>query len=380
MNQLDPTTRVIRAGIGQETYGDVVAPLHLSTNFVSAKFGETPVFDYSRSANPTRALLGRAIADLEGGCDAVVTASGMAAITTVLEAFTPAGGTVIAPLDGYGGTWRLLDAQQRKGLLKLSLVDTSDLAAVAQACDDTVKLVIVETPSNPLLRVTDIAAVAELARARGAIVVADNTFATPMLQRPLELGADIVVHSATKYLAGHSDVVLGAVVAKSQEHFEQIAWWSNALGLTAGAIDSYLGLRGLRTLRLRMQAAQANAAEIAHLLDAHPAVSRVYYPGLPSHPGHELARRQQDGFGAIVSFEVADAAALAGRLRLFTLAESLGGVESLISHPATMTHASMPPDVQAAAGITPGLLRLSVGVEPIADLVADLTQALDEIA
>jgi cystathionine gamma-synthase len=383
VSETQPVTRVIRAGIGLDGPSrDVVAPLHLSTTFVHAELGDTPPFDYSRSANPTRTLLGRALADLEAGHDAVVTATGMAALTTVLEAFVPAGQAVVAPVDAYGGTWRLLDAQAAQGRLELRLVDLTDLAATAAAITPGVALVLVESPSNPLLRITDIAAVAELAHAAGARVVADNTFASPLGQRPLALGADLVVHSATKYLAGHSDVVLGAVVAGSVRDFEEVKWWANCLGVTAGPLDAYLGLRGVRTLHLRYAAAQATAQAVAELLAAHPAVARVYYPGLPGHPGHDLAARQQAGFGAIVSFELASLAAVRqflGRVQLFALAESLGGVESLVSHPSLMTHAAMTPEAKAAAGISDGLLRLSVGVEPAEDLLADLRQALDAV-
>jgi cystathionine gamma-synthase len=384
VNETHPVTRVIRAGIGLDgPHRDVVAPLHLTTTFVTAELGVTPPFDYSRSANPTRSLLARAIADLEGGHDAIVTASGMGAITTVVEAFVPSGAAVVAPVDAYGGTWRLLDAQAGKGRFDLRLVDLTDLAAAAATITPDTALVLVETPSNPLLRITDIAAVAELAHVAGALVIADNTFASPVGQRPLALGADLVVHSATKYLAGHADVVHGAVVAGSVRTFEEVKWWSNCLGLTAGPLDAYLGLRGLRTLHLRYAAAQANAQAVAELLAGHPAVRRVYYPGLPSHPGHAVAARQQAGFGAIVSFELASLEAVRAflsRVELFALAESLGGVESLVAHPSLMTHAAMTAEAQAAAGLTDGLLRLSVGVEPAADLLADLSRALDHVA
>ncbi|MDR1512171.1 MAG: PLP-dependent aspartate aminotransferase family protein, partial [Propionibacteriaceae bacterium] len=360
MSDTHPVTRVIRAGIGQDGPArDVVAPVHLSTTFVTPRLGDTPEFDYSRSNNPTRSLLARAVADLEGGFGAVITASGMAAITTVVEAFVPGGGVVVAPVDCYGGTWRLLDAQAGQGRLNLRLVELSDLDAARQAITPDVDLVLIESPTNPLLRVTDIAAVAELAHAVGALVVADNTFASPLGQQPLKLGADVVVHSATKYLAGHSDVVLGAIVSGGARVQQETAWWANCLGLTAGPIDAYLGLRGLRTLHLRFEAAQRSAQAVAELLDQHPAVARVHYPGLPAHPGHALARRQQTGFGAIVSFELADLAqveAFLPRLRRFALAESLGGVESLVSHTATMTHAAMTPEARAAAGLGDGLL------------------------
>ena len=376
-----PRTKAVRAGINtDQAYGAVVPPIYLSSTYSFAGFGVKGDYDYSRSGNPTRDVLGAALAELEGGARAVVTASGMGAVTVSLLALVPPGGTVVAPLDCYGGSWRLFDALARTGRLKLVLTDFSDLdgslAVVAAGAD----LVWLETPSNPLLRVTEIAAIASAAHAVDAVVVADNTFATPCVQRPLALGADVVVHSATKYLNGHSDVVAGAIIAADAARGDELAWWANTLGLTSGALDSYLTLRGLRTLHLRMAAAQANAAAVVELLTSHAAVSAVHYPGLAAHPQHELATRQQDGFGAIVTFDVGSEVAvraLVDGLEFYCLAESLGGVESLISHPATMTHAAMPPDVQAAAGITPGMLRLSLGVEDASDLVADLKAGLD---
>ena len=381
MNEPSPVTRAVRAGIETDkTHGAVVAPIFLSTTYTFAGFGEPREFDYSRRGNPTRALLADAIAGLEHGAGAVVTGSGMGAITTVLHAFTEPGDLLVAPHDCYGGSWRLFDTFARKGLLRLRLTDLTDPAALDEALAEGPRLVWIETPSNPLMRITDIAAVAAAAHAVGALVVADNTFCSPVLQQPLDLGADIVVHSTTKYLNGHSDVVSGVAVAKEPEVAEQLVWWANCLGLTGGAFDSYLALRGLRTLQVRMRQHGENAAALADLLAAHPAVARVHYPGLPSHPGHDLAASQQQGFGGMISAELVGGAEAARRLMesltLFCPAESLGGVESLINHPGTMTHASMPPEVQAAAGITPGMVRLSIGIEDVTDLVADLSQGL----
>ncbi|HRA07488.1 MAG TPA: cystathionine gamma-synthase [Propionicimonas sp.] len=371
----------MRAGINTDrAHGAVVPPVYLSSTYSFAAFATKGDYDYSRSGNPTRDILGSAVADLEGGAGAVITASGMAAITATLMALVPAGGTVLAPLDCYGGSWRLFDALARTGRIKLALTDFSDPDRASAKLAEGADLVWLETPSNPLLRISDIVAISSAAHSVGALVVADNTFATPCVQRPLALGADVVVHSATKYLNGHSDVVAGAIVAADTARVEELAWWANTLGLTSGALDSYLTLRGLRTLHLRMAAAQANASALVGLLTEHPAVVAVHYPGLATHPQHDLAARQQDGFGAIVTFDVGTEAAvrtLVEGLEHFCLAESLGGVESLISHPATMTHAAMPVEVQVAAGITPGMLRLSVGVEDASDLVADLRAGLD---
>lgn len=383
MTQQHPRTGAVRAGINTDpAHSAVVPPVYLSTTYSFPGFGEAGAYDYSRAGNPTRSVLADAIAALEGGAGCVVTASGMAAITTTVLALLPPVGTLVAPFDCYGGSWRLFDALARTGRLQLRLVDLSDTSTWPDALAGA-DLVWLETPSNPLLRITDIAALGDAAHAAGALVVADNTFASPVVQRPLDSGADVVVHSATKYLNGHSDVVAGAIVAASADHVEQLGWWANTLGATSGALDAYLVLRGLRTLHLRMAAAQANAAAVAELLSSHPAVRAVHYPGLATHPQHALAARQMEGFGAIVTFDVGSEVAvraLVDGLECFCLAESLGGVESLVSHPATMTHAAMPPEVQAAAGITDGMLRLSLGVEEAADLVADLRAGLDRAA
>ncbi|WP_257385931.1 cystathionine gamma-synthase [Tahibacter caeni] len=380
MSDLTATTRAVRAGIESDTqHGAVVPALHLSTNYTFAGFGKKRAYDYSRSGNPTRDLLGDALAELELGAGAVVTASGMAAVALVLE-LVPAGGTVIAAHDCYGGTWRLLDAWQKKGRFQVRFVNLTDPLALADALAGAPSLVWVETPSNPLLRITDVRHVAQASHAAGALVVVDNTFLSPALQQPIALGADIVVHSTTKYINGHSDVVGGAVIAKDAAVAQQLAWWANCIGLTGAPFDSFLTLRGLRTLGPRLRAHQENAAALAELLAAHPAVARVYYPGLADHPGHALAARQQSGFGAMLSFELAAAengiAAFLEGLRCFSLAESLGGVESLVAHPASMTHAAMAPEARRAAGIADNLLRLSVGIEDAADLLADVSAGL----
>jgi cystathionine gamma-synthase len=370
----------VRAGIESDSqHGAVVPPLHLSTNYTFEGYGRKRAYDYSRSGNPTRDQLANALADLEQGAGAVVTASGMAAVALVLE-LVPAGGLVLAAHDCYGGTWRLLDAWARKGRFRVEFTDLTDSARLAEGLALAPDLVWVETPSNPLLRITDVRHVAQAAHAAGARCVVDNTFLSPALQQPLALGADIVVHSTTKYINGHSDVVGGAVVARDADTAQQLAWWANCLGLTGAPFDSFLTLRGLRTLIPRLRAHEENAARIATLLDAHPQVARAYWPGLPNHSGHALAARQQDGFGAMLSFELdggeAALVAFLDGLEYFSLAESLGGVESLIAHPATMTHASMAPDARRRAGISDALLRVSAGIEDGADLCADLEAAL----
>jgi len=375
-----PETVAVRAGIQSDAHhGAVVPPIHLSANYSFAGLGLPREYDYSRSGNPTRDLVGEALAELEGGAGGIVTATGMAAVTLVLSLVRP-GERVLAPFDCYGGTHRLLAALKRTGRIEVTFVNFTDFSAVARALVPAPRLVWIETPSNPLLRITDIAAVSRLAHAAGARVAVDNTFLSPAWQRPIDLGADLVVHSTTKYINGHSDVVGGAVVARDAALHEELAWWANCLGITGSPFDSYLTLRGLRTLHVRMRQHAENATQIASRLEGHPAVRRVFYPGLPSHAGHALAARQQRAFGAIVSFELEGGEAAVRRfvegLRCFSLAESLGGVESLIAHPETMTHAGMDPVARAEAGITPGLLRLSVGIEAPGDLLADLDAAL----
>ena len=376
------STTAVRAGIDFDTsHRAVVPPITLSANFGFTEVGKLPPFDYSRSGNPTRALLADALADLEGGAGGVITASGMGAVTAILHAFLRPGDRLLAPRDCYGGSLRLFAALAEKGAFELAICDFTDLDEVAAALEHKTRLVWIETPSNPLLRITDLQAVNAAARAAGALTVADNTFLSPALQRPIEHGVDLVLHSTTKYINGHSDVVGGAVIAAEPGLVDDLTWWANALGLTGAPFDSYLTLRGLRTLDARLRVHQENSAVLADLLCRHEAVEQVYYPGLASHPGHDIAARQQDGFGAMMSFELKggekSVRAFTEGLSCITLAESLGGVESLVAHPATMSHAVLSPDDQRRAGITPGLLRLSVGIEDIRDLSADLSAALD---
>lgn len=375
-------TLAVRSGIDSDTaFGAVTPPLVLSSNFSFAGFDQKRRYDYTRSGNPTRDLLGQALAELEGGAGGVITATGMGACTLVLNALLEPGDRVVVPHDCYGGCWRLFDALARKNHFTVVTVDFNDPDALAAALRLAPKLVWIETPSNPLLRVTDIRAVAAAAHQAGALVLADNTFLSPALQRPLELGADLVLHSTTKYINGHSDVVGGAVVAKDDALHQQLTWWANALGLTGSPFDSFLTLRGLRTLDARLRVHQENAIALADRLQRHSAVAAVHYPGLLSHPGHALATRQQYGYGAMLSVElhggIPSVRAFLDGLRHFTLAESLGGVESLVAHPATMTHAAMSAQARAVAGIADGLLRLSVGIEHADDLLADLDAALE---
>jgi cystathionine gamma-synthase len=377
----DPVTLAVRAGLESDAgTGAVVPPIHLSTTYAFRAFGDKRAYDYSRSGNPTRDLLGKALADLEGGVGATVLATGMAAITLVGH-LLPVGARIVAPHDCYGGTYRLFDAWCRRGELQCEFIDFGDASAVRAALSRPAALVWIETPSNPLLRITDIASVAEQGHAAGALVAVDNTFLSPLWQKPLALGADIVVHSTTKYLNGHSDVVGGAVIAASAELHEQLGWWANCMGLTGAAFDSYLTLRGLRTLSARLEHHGRNAGRLAEWLQSQPGVNRVFYPGLRTHPGHEIAAKQQQGFGAVVTLEIAgghDAVrALVSQMKYFSLAESLGGVESLVAHPASMTHAAMDPQARARAGLTDGLLRLSVGIEAYDDLRDDFAAGLE---
>ncbi|NID16973.1 cystathionine gamma-synthase [Luteibacter yeojuensis] len=384
MTDSRPCTRAVRAGIESDTqHGAVVPPLHLSTNYTFEGFGRKRPYDYSRSGNPTRDLLAEALAELEEGAGAVVTGTGMSAVALALE-LVPAGALVLAAHDCYGGTWRLLDAWARKGRFQVRFVDFTDPSVLAEGLAAKPALVWIETPSNPLLRITDVRHVAQAARAAGALTVVDNTFLSPALQQPLKLGADVVVHSTTKYINGHSDVVGGAVIAADPAVAEQLKWWGNCNGVTGSPFDSYLTLRGVRTLSVRLRAHEENARRIAALLDGHDAVERVYYPGLAAHPGHALAQRQQYGFGAMLSFEIAGGTdaieAFVDGLRYFSLAESLGGVESLVAHPATMTHAAMAPEARRVAGIADNLLRLSVGIEDGDDLIDDIEAGLARAA
>lgn len=374
-------TAAVRSGIESDTqYGAVTPPVYLTSNYSFEGFGKPRQYDYARSGNPTRSALENALAELEHGAGGVVTSSGMSAVSLPLQLLQP-GDLLIAPHDCYGGTYRLLTNLAQRGQFELLYVDQTDSNALAQAFTKNPKMLWIETPSNPLLRVVDVAKLSEIAKKHECLTVVDNTFLSPAQQLPLELGADIVVHSTTKYINGHSDVVGGGVVAKTSELAEKLAWWGNCLGITGAPFDSFLTLRGLRTLPVRIRQHQENTTQIVEFLDAHNGVKKVYYPGLPSHPNHEIAKKQQTGFGAIVSFELDesqyDIVKFLESLELFSLAESLGGVESLICHPATMTHAAMDEPAQLRAGITRSLIRVSVGIELVDDLLLDLQRCLD---
>jgi cystathionine gamma-synthase len=377
-------TRSVRAGLESDPHhGSVVPPIYLSTNFAFESYRQPRKYDYTRSGNPTRDQLAGALADLEGGAGAIVTSTGLAAITLIL-ATLPGGARVVAPHDCYGGTYRLLAALHAKGTLAVEFVDQSEPGELRGALQAGADLVWIETPSNPLLRVVDIRAIAAAAHAAGALAVVDNTFLSPIWQQPLSLGADLVMHSTTKYLNGHSDVVGGAVIAGTAELQQSLAWWANAIGVTGAPFDSFLTLRGIRSLHARMRVHAENTAAVVDFLTHHSQVQRVYYPGLKECPGHEIACRQQSGFGAMLSFELvggepAIAEFLSG-LTCFSLAESLGGVESLIAHPVSMSHAGMEESARTLAGISAGLLRVSVGIEDHADLIADLNAGLERAA
>jgi cystathionine gamma-synthase len=382
--EFQQSTLAVRAGLECDDHtGCVVPPIHLTSTFAFRGFGEKRAYDYPRSGNPTRDLLANALTELEEGVGGVVTSTGMSAITLV-GYLIPAGARIVAPHDCYGGTYRLFNAWNQRGERKVEFVNFNDEAAVREALSRPCALLWIETPSNPLLRITDIEKIAALGHAAGAIVLVDNTFLSPAWQQPLKLGADLVLHSTTKYLNGHSDVVGGAVVARDKALHEQLVWWANCLGVTGAPFDSFLTLRGLRTLHVRLQQHASNSLALAQWLHTQPNVNKVYYPGLPSHPGHDVARRQQRAFGAIVTFDLAgghDAVrAFVSDLKCFSLAESLGGVESLVAHPATMTHAAMDPVARQKAGLVDGLLRLSVGIEALEDLQADVAAGLERAA
>lgn len=375
---LQPSTAAARAGVERDSeFGAVMPPLHLSVNYTFEGFGRRRKYDYTRTANPTRDLLAESLAELEGGAGAVITNTGMSAVALVLQIVKP-GDLVAAPHDCYGGTFRLLSALANKNHFELSFVDQRDPASIDALFARRPKLLWIETPSNPLLRIVNIQELAAKARAAGCLTAVDNTFLSPILQNPIALGADLVVHSTTKYINGHGDVVGGAVIAKDSALAAELAWWANCSGLTGSPFDSFLTLRGLRTLPPRMRVHGENALKIARFLQNHPAVANVYYPGLENHPGHALAARQQRGFGGMLSFELRETLQIerfVDSLQLFSLAESLGGVESLVAHPATMTHASMTPEARGRAGIVNTLLRLSIGVEDAGDLIGDLETA-----
>ena len=382
-NRLEFSTRVIHGGQSVDpTTGAVMPPIYATSTYAQTSPGEHKGFEYSRSQNPTRFAFERAIADLESGTRGYAFASGLAAISTFLEVLD-AGSHVIASEDLYGGSFRLFDKVRRRTAgLEFSFVDMSDVAAIEAAIRPNTRLLWVETPTNPLLRLADLEAIAALGKRRGLLTAADNTFASPYVQRPLEFGFDAVMHSTTKYVSGHSDIVGGAlVVGQNTELADQVGFLQNAVGAVSSPFDSFLALRGVKTLALRMQRHCENGMAIARWLEGRGDVAQVIYPGLESHPQHDLARRQMSGgFGGMISVvldrDLAGTVGMLERTRLFTLAESLGGVESLIEHPAIMTHASIPAETRARIGIADGLIRLSVGIEDAGDLIADLEQAL----
>ena len=375
MSEENKATIAVRNGVDADKHhGAVVPPIYLSTTYSFADFDTKREYDYGRSGNPNRDILAETLAKLEGGARGIITATGMAAVHLATQLLN-SDDTLVIPHDCYGGSYRLFTSLQKRGLLKLEILDLTKAESLQQILAIKPKLIWIETPSNPVLRLTDIKAVTDVAKQCGALVAADNTFLSPALQNPIKFGVDIVVHSTTKYINGHSDVVGGAVITATQELGDELAWWANNIGITGAPFDSYLTLRGLRTLNVRLRQHQENALAIAKYLESSEFVSQVYYPGLESHPQHELAKAQQLGFGGMVSFDIKgdinDAAAFLTSLKTFSLAESLGGVESLICHPATMTHAGMDATARLEAGVGDTLIRISVGIEDIHDLVAD---------
>ncbi|ARR43305.1 O-succinylhomoserine (thiol)-lyase [Vibrio campbellii] len=385
MSTRKPATIAVRTGIESDSqYHAVVPPIYLSTNYGFPAFGEVPQYDYTRSGNPNRGLLEQALYELESGKGAVVTNCGTSALNLWVSAFLGPDDLIVAPHDCYGGTYRLFNTRANKGDFKVQFVDQSDQQALDAAIAKKPKLILLETPSNPLVRVVDIAAVCEKAKQVGALVAVDNTFLTPVYQKPLELGADFVIHSTTKYINGHSDVIGGVVITKTEEHAEELAWWGNCIGATGTPFDSYMTLRGIRTLGARMRVHEESSQQVLAYLQTQSLVAKIYHPSLPEHPGHDIAKKQQLGFGSMLSFEFAGSfdqlKVFVKELELFSLAESLGGVESLICHPASMTHRAMGEEALAEAGVSQQLLRLSVGLEDAQDLIADLEQAFAKAA
>ena len=381
MSEKNKATIAVRNGVDADKHhGAVVPPIYLSTTYSFADFDTKREYDYGRSGNPNRDILAETLAKLEGGARGIITATGMAAVHLATQLLN-SDDTLVIPHDCYGGSYRLFTSLQKRGLLKLEVLDLTKEESLQQILAIKPKLIWIETPSNPVLRLTDIKAVTDVAKQCGALVAADNTFLSPALQNPIKFGVDIVVHSTTKYINGHSDVVGGAVIAATQELGDELAWWANNIGITGAPFDSYLTLRGLRTLNVRLRQHQENALAIAKYLESSNFVSQVYYPGLESHPQHELAKAQQLGFGGMVSFDIKgdinDAAAFLTSLKTFSLAESLGGVESLICHPATMTHAGMEAKARLEAGVGDTLIRISVGIEDIHDLIADFERVFE---
>ncbi|MFV0574642.1 MAG: O-succinylhomoserine (thiol)-lyase [Vibrio sp.] len=380
MTSRKPATVAVRTGIESDTqYHAVVPPIYLSTNYGFPAFGEVPQYDYTRSGNPNRGLLEQALSELEEGVGAVITNCGTSALNLWVSAFIGPEDLIVAPHDCYGGTYRLFNTRAQKGDFKVQFVDQSNQEEFDAAIAKKPKLILLETPSNPLVRVVDIAKTCAKAKQVGALVAVDNTFLTPVYQKPLTLGADFVIHSTTKYINGHSDVIGGVIISKNEEHAELLSWWGNCIGATGTPFDSYMTLRGLRTLAARMRVHEESSQQLLAFLQTQPLVGTIYHPSLPTHPGHDIAKAQQSGFGSMLSFEIDGSLeqlkAFVGQLKLFSLAESLGGVESLICHPSSMTHRAMSDEAQAEAGISPLLLRVSVGLEDSQDLIADLEQA-----
>ncbi|MEQ9410117.1 MAG: PLP-dependent aspartate aminotransferase family protein [Fuerstiella sp.] len=373
-------TRAVHTGVHKDQqYNSVITPIYPTSTFYWNDLETNSGYDYTRSGNPTRDALNENLAALEGGVGCVTTSTGMSAVHCAMAVFNP-GDHIVVPADVYGGTFRLFSQFLTEKGLKFTFVDMTDAAAVRAAVQPATKGLWIETPSNPMMKVVDLAAMVDIAKQHNLLSICDNTFLSPYLQRPLEFGVDVVMHSTTKYINGHSDVVGGAVISRQKETADRMAWICNALGLACSPYDAWLVLRGVKTLGCRMEAQQATALKIARFLAEHPRVEKVYYPGLESHPQHELAKRQQSGFGAMLSFDVKEGRSMAEQVcrktRLFDIAESLGGVESLISFPVTMSHASMSPEGRQAAGITEKTVRMSVGLEHGDDLVDDLKQAL----
>lgn len=385
MSDKKTATIAVRSGIEtDQQFRAVVPPIYLTSTYGFPELGTLPQYDYSRSGNPTRNLLAETLAELEGGAGGVVTSCGTAAINLLATAQLGPDDLVVAPHDCYGGTYRLFNTRAGKGDFKVLFVDQGNPQALAEALAKKPKLVWVETPSNPLLRVIDVAQLCLQAHNAGALVAVDNTFLSPALQQPIALGADFVVHSTTKYINGHSDVVGGVLIAKDSEHAENLSWWANCIGATGAPFDAYLTLRGVRTLMARMRVHEENSARLLAYLQTQPLVGKIYHPSLADHPGHAIAARQQKGFGSMLSFELAGSTQqleiFVASLNDFSLAESLGGTESLIAHPASMTHRAMSDEAQREAGILPSMLRLSVGLEDADDLIADLAQAFAKAA
>lgn len=373
-------TRAIHAGQEPDpSTGSVMTPIFQTSTYAQAGIGDNKGFEYSRSGNPTRTALEECLASIENGKHGLAFASGLAAETAILSLLS-SGDHVVSGDDLYGGTYRLFERVMSRYQIQATYVGAADVASYEKAIRPNTRMIWLETPTNPLLSLTDIKAVVEIAHSRNLLVVVDNTFATPYLQQPLELGADIVVHSTTKYINGHSDVVGGAVITNNDELYESIKFYQNAAGGVPGPFDAWLTMRGIKTLAVRMRQHEQNAREIANFLSEHPAVEKVYYPGLTSHPDHELAKRQMNGFGGMVSFVMkgsyADLQTKVRRFKVIALAESLGGVESLVCHPASMTHGSIPREIRESRGLTDMLLRLSIGIEDVEDLIAELDQVL----